>query len=76
MKWGLSILKYSATLWELRPPRYPLKWRVQDLVQEARLRFFGYNPIGCWLLDKFDRLHSKHPQSAIVHRIWFHCLPF
>ena len=60
-------------------PRWSIRWRVNQILyclDTARWRFFAYNPLGARILDAVDRLHSKYPESAVVHKLWIQCLPF
>lgn len=55
------------------------RWATSRLaynLENARWRFFGYNPIGVKILDAVDRLHARFPESAAVHKLWLYCLPF
>lgn len=52
--------------------RCNISYKLDTIRQE----FFGYNPVGCKILDIVDKLHNKFPENGIIYKVWFFCLPF
>lgn len=52
--------------------RYNISYKLDTIRQE----FFGYNPVGCKILDIMDKLHNRFPENGIIYKVWFFCLPF
>ena len=53
-----------------------MKRRILYKLDTIRWQFFGYNPVGCKILDIVDKLHNRFPENGIIYKVWFFCLPF